>query len=1220
MAFSKKAIVCAITLFLATVINTVTASNAKNYDCNGKSFYCLNSTHFMICVDFGEGISRAVEDFVIPCPQPTVCTEHNDFECEFPAATTTPSTTTHEETPKTIKTTVKTLNFDADVSTNVPFLQGDDPLKSEKYTNIVDMNEAENIHVNSEKTNIKQSQPNRSSDRMFDEGFILTTTDQPSINEEFTNQPDLSHESFYNDVDILLTTEYTQNDFKIVTGDANDSEPSVTLSENCKECTSLSSSVAFLDNSNTNISSTTNQPSEDVTTINSLNPTDSDYLNSKYSIAETTFSSMVTRKEDTVWSIDTVDTTEKNSYELNTYSTNAKNHQENKTLISDFTTETRLSYFYKENTTKELPPIDSTENSFNYVEDSTLLTKIDATITKTIGVKSVNNPTIGSEIKSSTNNGDLQTTYFDLTTELEESNLISEFLTHEAERQYLSSMGTISRIDALEMSTVSNELRTGEIEDKTSTINSDIRRSTTELEESSLLGEIPTTETKAKKSSVDSTSPNTDENNIKITTMKQLETNTLSGEFLTYEITDKTLSSMDSESTDSNNKDLTTINTLKISNLDEFLTLEMEYNTLSTMDSISAITDENNIKIMTMGQLKPSTLFGEFSTHVMTTETLPIMGSKSTMKQTTIRQLEEGNFVGEILTNALEDQTLSSTESIRTSNYIKIPTISFSIEKLSTDSTTEGGLVDISKSDEIDVTTKQILDIHSFTKDITLTGSGRLDDVTIFKDLDIITNMVSNVSPKTKEIKTTQNTDLTSEYSFVSKDTGEFLPTMVNKNVNFLADTITTENHEDFTISNLFELDNHLKKDDVESITKAGIYKTDEFVDETAATNNIQFSAPDPINGSNVWEGDNMYVKDKDSKTTTFNSEKTLKIMQDFADETSTMSNIFNTNSNNVNPNSLLNIISGKNIESDSTIMTTKNYKNSEALTRSNYTVDNASESIGVNRFTNTVLPNTKNKEIIYDLEKNFNVNGSVTNDAKLNFLKNNGDQSIRHKTITEKQSYEVLTAYDSFTTDKSDFTVTLGDDKIHEEFFDYINDKSATQTSYTKFDVKGVSSFDLNVKNFNVNTAETSAPTEIILQENANVYDMKSTKPSIKTIPNSALNYTQSGDGVYIQKQEVKAFDINFEKSEKLNSTEKLRVDNVAYLPKNESGISITKSRTNAYTNTVSTPTLQPLKFICGNRSRGEFRRKKKNCDSDEVYHKRKKKCVDEESYECKV
>lgn len=61
-----------------------------NINCSGRAFHCVNSTHFMICVDLGGGVSTTIDDFVIPCPATTVCHENNIFECDFPEVVTTP--------------------------------------------------------------------------------------------------------------------------------------------------------------------------------------------------------------------------------------------------------------------------------------------------------------------------------------------------------------------------------------------------------------------------------------------------------------------------------------------------------------------------------------------------------------------------------------------------------------------------------------------------------------------------------------------------------------------------------------------------------------------------------------------------------------------------------------------------------------------------------------------------------------------------------------------------------------------------------------------------------------------------------------------------------------------------------------------------------------------------------------------------------------------------
>ncbi|XP_063530244.1 mucin-3B-like [Cydia strobilella] len=78
-------------LFGTLLVLSALSSTAFAVDCHGKSFHCVNSTHFMICVDLGGGVSQAIDNFYIACPPPTVCQGTNHFECEFPAPTT-PST------------------------------------------------------------------------------------------------------------------------------------------------------------------------------------------------------------------------------------------------------------------------------------------------------------------------------------------------------------------------------------------------------------------------------------------------------------------------------------------------------------------------------------------------------------------------------------------------------------------------------------------------------------------------------------------------------------------------------------------------------------------------------------------------------------------------------------------------------------------------------------------------------------------------------------------------------------------------------------------------------------------------------------------------------------------------------------------------------------------------------------------------------------------------
>ncbi|XP_022119330.2 mucin-17 isoform X1 [Pieris rapae] len=138
MAFKEKEIKkSCVLLFLAMFINQVTFINARNSDCRGKAFYCLNSTHFMICLDLGDGVSTTVEDFIIPCPPPTMCLETNDFECEY-HTTTTLKPILQSEGPVT-ELNSQTWRGDSDYTTFLPFLYNkEDSVKSEKYYDILD--------------------------------------------------------------------------------------------------------------------------------------------------------------------------------------------------------------------------------------------------------------------------------------------------------------------------------------------------------------------------------------------------------------------------------------------------------------------------------------------------------------------------------------------------------------------------------------------------------------------------------------------------------------------------------------------------------------------------------------------------------------------------------------------------------------------------------------------------------------------------------------------------------------------------------------------------------------------------------------------------------------------------------------------------------------------------------------------------------------------------
>ncbi|XP_072941882.1 uncharacterized protein [Epargyreus clarus] len=84
---SKNEKICHLLSFLVMLVyfRIVTSTNI---DCGGKPFHCVNSTHFMICVDVGSGVSQTVDDFTIQCPVTTVCRGSNYFECEYEVITT----------------------------------------------------------------------------------------------------------------------------------------------------------------------------------------------------------------------------------------------------------------------------------------------------------------------------------------------------------------------------------------------------------------------------------------------------------------------------------------------------------------------------------------------------------------------------------------------------------------------------------------------------------------------------------------------------------------------------------------------------------------------------------------------------------------------------------------------------------------------------------------------------------------------------------------------------------------------------------------------------------------------------------------------------------------------------------------------------------------------------------------------------------------------------
>lgn len=92
---------------------------STNIDCGGRSFHCLNSTHFRICVDLGGGLSTTVDDFVIPCPSLTVCSHNNRFECEFPQSATSSAIADSTTIPPAVPITLPGATNEFDSATTL---------------------------------------------------------------------------------------------------------------------------------------------------------------------------------------------------------------------------------------------------------------------------------------------------------------------------------------------------------------------------------------------------------------------------------------------------------------------------------------------------------------------------------------------------------------------------------------------------------------------------------------------------------------------------------------------------------------------------------------------------------------------------------------------------------------------------------------------------------------------------------------------------------------------------------------------------------------------------------------------------------------------------------------------------------------------------------------------------------------------------------------------
>ncbi|XP_032512278.2 mucin-3B-like isoform X2 [Danaus plexippus] len=108
----------------------------SNIDCNGKAFHCVNSTHFKICVDFGGGISTTVDEYLIPCPQDTVCKSYNLYECEYEKTTTSSTVTVQSEVTNELFESIGVSSGEySDVTTVFPTNQEPGRKLSKNYEN-----------------------------------------------------------------------------------------------------------------------------------------------------------------------------------------------------------------------------------------------------------------------------------------------------------------------------------------------------------------------------------------------------------------------------------------------------------------------------------------------------------------------------------------------------------------------------------------------------------------------------------------------------------------------------------------------------------------------------------------------------------------------------------------------------------------------------------------------------------------------------------------------------------------------------------------------------------------------------------------------------------------------------------------------------------------------------------------------------------------------------
>ncbi|KAJ0179472.1 hypothetical protein K1T71_005184 [Dendrolimus kikuchii] len=196
--------------FLFVMLLALPRIAATNIDCNGRPFHCVNSTHFMICVDLGGGLSSTIDDFILPCPEPTICHTNNRFECEFPPVN--PSTqlgslhatnATAIESGITTESTLTTVSTTWDATLSEATINTLSPTTSNAFRNatIIDM-------INS---SIDPNNTTVLSEETTTEMFTLGITNTPTFNDILNITNTIVTESkttpiFINDTDIIPST------------------------------------------------------------------------------------------------------------------------------------------------------------------------------------------------------------------------------------------------------------------------------------------------------------------------------------------------------------------------------------------------------------------------------------------------------------------------------------------------------------------------------------------------------------------------------------------------------------------------------------------------------------------------------------------------------------------------------------------------------------------------------------------------------------------------------------------------------------------------------------------------------------------------------------------------------------------------------------------------------------------------------------------------------